>query len=66
MSQNIKDTGSGSLVGLYEDVYKMKPVGEENFTYTVELDFIKEPSNIIEEIILIAQTTIKVYSRLME
>ena len=66
MSQNIKDTESGSLVGLYEDVYKMKPVGEENFTYTVELDFIKEPSNIIEEIILIAQTTIKVYSRLME
>ena len=41
---------NNELLGLDEAVYKMKPLNNNNFIYSMELDFIKEPQNIFEEI----------------
>lgn len=43
-------TSNGSKTGLDPIVYNLKPSHESNFKYAVELDFSKEPQNIIEEI----------------
>lgn len=37
-------------IGLDGTVYKLKPVHESNFKYPIEIEFNKEPSNLIEEI----------------
>lgn len=50
MTKNILDQTTGEKVGLYSDVYMMKPYHKSNFKYSTEIEFIKEPSNIIEEI----------------
>ena len=49
MSRNI-ETSSGEKIGLYSDVYLMKPYHASDFEYAVEIEFNKEPSNVIEEI----------------
>lgn len=43
-------TSNGKKIGLDQIVYNLKPSHESNFKYAVELDFSKEPQNIIEEI----------------
>ena len=50
MSKNVLNTATGEKVGLYSDVYSMKPYHATDFTHAVEIEFNKEPSNIIEEI----------------
>ena len=40
----------GENKGLTDFAYKSKPVHESNFKYSTELNLLKEPSNIIEEI----------------
>jgi len=50
MSKKIYDDASKSFIGLDSRVYKIKPSNEDNFKYPLELHFIKEPENIIEEI----------------
>lgn len=50
MRCKILDEGTNQYVGLNEAVYSYKPVNENNFKFTVEVDFNDEPSNIIEEI----------------
>ena len=49
MAKNI-DTESGEKIGLYSDVYLMKPYHPSDFEYATEIEFNEEPSNIIEEI----------------
>ncbi|MGN1271121.1 MAG: hypothetical protein ACI4UX_04010 [Clostridia bacterium] len=49
MTCNITNS-NGSKTGLDPIVYNLKPSHESNFKYAVELDFSKEPQNIIEEI----------------
>lgn len=49
MKNEIK-TQTGKKIGLDPIVYKLKPVHKSNFTYSTEVDFVKEPQNIIEEI----------------
>ena len=49
MKCEIKDANN-NLVGLDNIVYSLKPVHESNFKYSIEVEFTKEPSNIIEEI----------------
>lgn len=41
---------NGEYLGLDEAVYKMKPINNNNFIYSMEVDFIREPQNIFEEI----------------
>lgn len=40
---------NGKKKGLDPIVYKLKPSHESNFKYPVEVEFAKEPQNIIEE-----------------
>ncbi len=49
MTCNIK-TNDGKLVGLDSVVYTITPPAESDFKYSTEVDFNKEPENIIEEI----------------
>lgn len=50
MSKKIYDRNTDSYIGLEPEVYKVKPAHESNFTYSREIQFIKEPENIIEEL----------------
>ena len=50
MSKKIYNEATGEYIGLEPNVYKMKPAKESNFKYSREIEFIKEPGNIIEEI----------------
>ena len=49
MRCNIKNS-DGNLVGLDEIVYTLTPPAESDFKYSTEVEFNKEPQNIIEEI----------------
>ena len=48
MCCNIK-TNTGNNVGLDEIVYKLTPPAESDFRYSIEMEFNKEPDNLIEE-----------------
>ena len=47
MQDNIQNT-SGK--GLTDFAYSSKPMHESNFEYSIELDYLDEPDNILEEI----------------
>ena len=49
MTCNIR-TSNGKLIGLDETVYKNTPPAKSDFKYSIEVEFNKEPQNIIEEI----------------
>ena len=55
MLKNIYDNLNNEYVGLNPEVYKSKPAHESNFRYSLEIEFIKEPDNIIEELSKIFQ-----------
>lgn len=48
--QNTIQNSEGTKVGLTEDCYKSKPIHDSNFEYFYELNELKEPENIIEEL----------------
>ena len=48
MTCNIK-TNNGNKTGLNEDVYTLTPPAESDFAHSMEVEFSKEPQNIIEE-----------------
>ena len=50
MNSNILDKSTNKYVGINEAIYKMKPAHKENFQYSIEIDFNKEPKNLFEEI----------------
>jgi hypothetical protein len=60
MTQNILDKNTNQKVGLYSEVYSMKPYHKSDFKNSTEIEFNKEPTNIIEEIRAIFRT-IKVH-----
>lgn len=62
MSKKVYDETSKKYIGLEPECYKAKPAQESNFKYSREIEFIKEPNNIIEEIYEIVQ---KNYSIIM-
>lgn len=47
------------MFGLYSEVYSMKPYHASDFENSIEIEFNKEPHNIIEEIREIGKTIIK-------
>ena len=49
MTRNIK-TKDGDRAGLNEEVYTLTPPAESDFEYSMEIEFSKEPQNIIEEV----------------
>lgn len=50
MSKKIYDESKDAYIGLEPQVYKMTPANESNFKYSMEIEFIKEPENLIEEL----------------
>lgn len=50
MNKEVKSS-YGNYVGLPSEIYTKKPVKTSQFDYTVKLDKLKDPENIIEEII---------------
>ena len=50
MTKNILNKETGEKVGLDEAVYLMQPYHHSDFKYSTEIEFNKEPSNLIEEI----------------
>lgn len=59
MMQNIKTNKADEYIGLYSEVYGMKPYHNSDFNHAIEIEFNKEPSNIIEEIREIGKNIIK-------
>lgn len=56
----------GKMTGLQADVYRMKPIGEEYLEFSVKVDFVREPENLLEELSMIFKTTANVVSTKME
>ncbi len=50
LSSEILDKSTHEYIGINEKVFILKPTHKNNFKFTIEIDFSKEPSNIIEEI----------------
>ena len=50
MNKNIKSS-SGQFLGLPNEIFTKKPVKISQFDYNIKLDKLKEPENIIEEVI---------------
>lgn len=51
--QNTIKNDDGTNAGLSKNIYTSKPIHESNFKYSYELNSLKEPSNLIEEINII-------------
>lgn len=60
MNCKILDNKTKTYIGLNPNLYSLKPVREDNFTYSLELEFYKEPENLIEEIREIFKTIKKI------
>ena len=50
MNCKILDSETNTYVGLNKEVYTLKPAHQSNFDYPLEIEFVHEPQNIIEEI----------------
>lgn len=53
----------GENKGLTEFAYKSKPIHEDNFKYSVELDYFNEPENVIEEINSIIKRIVRLFDK---
>ena len=62
MNHTIKDD-IGNTYGLNSEVYRIKPVHESDFTYSVVIDIEHEPQNIIEEIRGICKNLLNAYEK---
>lgn len=62
MNSNIK-ASDGKLVGLNEIVYTLTPPAKSDFRYSIEVEFNKEPQNIIDEAKGLIDTIFKVFKK---
>ncbi|MGN1310867.1 MAG: hypothetical protein ACI4VP_04085 [Clostridia bacterium] len=60
MNCRIFDETTKKYIGLNEITYTLKPVHESDFKYSVEIEFNKEPQNILEEIKSLANVVLSV------
>lgn len=58
---NKKIEFNGTQIGLPEEIYKYKPVHESNFKYSVQIDALQEPDDIIKTIQSITNRIKKVF-----
>ena len=63
MQNTVKNT-NGIKVGLTEDCYNSKPIHKSNFEYSYELNELKEPQNVIEELNSIVKRIKKLFENL--
>lgn len=56
----------GKLIGISPVVYRMKPATQNDFIFSIPLNFIKEPENILEEIHMILMKTLEIVSMKLE
>lgn len=64
MRCNVIDKAQNTRVGLDPIVYTLKPVNDSNFLYPVEIEFSREPKNIIEEIRGIFKNISAIFNRI--
>lgn len=64
MTNKVFDSQSNKYVGLDKIVYTLKPPHEDDFVNAEEIEFINEPSNIIEDIVAIFKTISKAVSEI--
>jgi len=50
MRQKIYDKDSNTYIGLYPEVYSMKPPHKSEFQFSLEVSFNQEPKNIFDDI----------------
>lgn len=62
MNKNIK-TSDGNLVGLNEIVYTLTPPAKSDFKYSIDVEFNKEPQNILDEVKGLVDTISKVFKK---
>lgn len=62
MNSNIK-ASDGKLVGLNEIVYTLTPPAKSDFRYSIELEFNREPQNIIDEAKNLFDTISKIFEK---
>jgi len=62
MNKEVKSSSKG-YVGLPEEIFTKKPTKTSDFEYSRQLDYFKEPENIIEELNDIANKVIKLFSK---
>lgn len=48
MNKNVND--NGNKIGIPEEIYSCRPIHESNFKYSIKVDGLQEPKNIIEVI----------------
>jgi len=57
---------AGNYVGILPEVYKMKPIGKTYLEFCIEIDFVNEPKNILEELFMIASAIVNSISKQVE
>lgn len=63
MTKTIVDTTRNKILGLDPEIYHAKPAHESDFTYPYEIDALKEPKNIIEEISILIQRIGEIFKK---
>lgn len=64
MRCNIYDEKNNKKIGLDPIVYKLKPVNQNDFEYSIKIDFNNEPDNFFEEIVEIFKTIINSFKNI--
>lgn len=65
MRATILDSNTGQYVGLSETTYLTQPPNNDNFKYSIDVEFNEEPENIFEEVLTIIQTLKKEGNKLL-
>ena len=66
MTCSIWDSDNNKYIGLDEIVYTLKPSHKSEFVNAEEVEFVHEPSNIIEDIVAIFKTISKAISEIKQ
>ena len=64
MTCSVWDSQNNEFVGLDEIVYTLKPSHKSDFVNAEEVEFVDEPSNIIEDIVAIFKTLSRAISEI--
>lgn len=63
MTKNILDTATNKYIGLDPKIYEMRPVHKNDFKYALEVDFVKDPKNIYDEVRMMINMIINLVKR---
>ena len=61
MTQKIYNKAADTYIGLYPEVYAMKPPHESEFQFPLEISFNKEPKNVLDDIANMAHVLVGLF-----